>query len=130
MDLFVCFFFVLLGVRTLWVRSQHAITGRAREFSIFSNLHRSSSRYPRFVCFFLYFPMFLLFLLCFATATAPAGPPGTDGRTKIALKNLTLPYFSLCFFILLCFSLFFLVFPSFLLFFAMFCYKKNTFSDV
>ena len=38
--------------------------------------------------------------------TDPAGPPGTDGRTKIALKNLTVLYFYFYF------LWFFLIFPK------------------
>ena len=44
--------------------------------------------------------------------TDPAGPPGTDGRTKKTLKNFSFPYVSLLFFISPCFSLCFLGFPS------------------
>ena len=31
------------------------------------------------------------------TGPRPAGPPGTDGRTKIVLKHLIFPYISLVF---------------------------------
>ena len=51
--------------------------------------------------------------------TDPAGPPGTDGRTRKALKNHMFLYFSLFFLI---FSLFFLGFPKNSLFFLVFPY--------
>ena len=51
--------------------------------------------------------------------TDGAGPPGTNGRTKIALKHFTFPSFSLVFLVLL---QFFLLFPSFVWqFFHIFC---------